>query len=1074
LNPIVDRVLLVSVALLLALGGRVGWAATADDREYYDIASGPANNSLIEFARQSGEPALSVLIPADSVGQIRTNAVRGRFPRVEALGILLRDTGLSGSIDAAGVLTVVMDTGGNMVQNRSRLGWLGGMLAILAGPAPAQEVGTSGSEELEEVTVTGSRVISNGNDSPTPVTVVSTEQLLQMNPGPLTQALSMLPALLATPNQGGQGPNPQAVINLRGIGGTRNLILFDGHRVAPTTAGGGVDTNLIPTMLLKRVDIVTGGASAVYGSDAVSGVVNYVVDNNFNGFKFTGQAGVSTYGDDRTWNAGFAFGTPLFGGRGHFEISYQIFEDPGVRDRFDRGWGRGLWSAQGSVPGLAATTVGSAVNPYQLYSNTRLNSTSFGGLINSGPLAGLNFTQNGVLSPFVRGAPTGTPTAEIGGDGGYYTVASAFAGQDMRQGFGRFDFNFTDTVKAYAQIAAAQTLNTTYGAGGGVWNAEVRTRAIGWNNAYLSTVQQPYQATIAAQRAANPNGSFNFSRIITADQFPPPSTELLSKSLMVLAGLEGSWGKYHWNIGVERADSRTTNTNPTNLSNARLFAALNAVVNPANGQIVCNAALANPAVYGSCVPLNLFGPTASSNRAAFDYIRQPTQATTEYTMNDVTFAVTGAPLDNWAGPVDMAVSGEWRKLSYEVNSTALPTDPVNCTGIQFNCVGATPYFAGISANFPKASTTVSELAYEIQFPLLRDASLAKSLSLNGAARYTDYETSGSVSTWKLGATWAMNDALTMRVTRSRDIRAPTLSDLYAPTTVGTVSIFDLHTGVTANTSSITQGNPNLTPEKADNWTAGFVWTPQFVDGVSLSMDYYRINIKNGIVGIGTRQPSTMAACEVSNGTSPICAFYIRPFPFSNTSAANFPTSIINASLNSAGYLAYGVDTELSYSRPIRGRNFSARLLMNYQPHLIYDLGPAGILDVGGAADGVGGLPATPNLKGVLMLNYQVMENLTASVQERYRNAVKQNGSPLLFFAYGKQPPTFYTDLSVNYKLTALGAGLETFLNIRNVFNKQPDPWASTGGNSQIGSFGGWLQGDDPLGRYYIAGLRYKL
>jgi outer membrane receptor protein involved in Fe transport len=963
--------------------------------------------------------------------------------------------------------------------NVARAAILCGSLAATWGASaqtPANGTQAAAKEELAEVVVTGSRVITNGNDSPTPVTVVSIAELQAANPGLMSQALALVPALLATPNQGGQGAGGAAVINLRGIGANRNLVLFDGHRVAPTTGGSGVDSNLIPSMLLKRVDIVTGGASAVYGSDAVSGVVNYIIDSNFNGLKVTAQTGISTFGDDRTYNIGVAMGTPLFGGRGHIEFSYQNSNDPGIATRYTRNWGRGLWSDQGSVPG-STSGAGTAANPYTIYSNTRLSTTSFGGLINNGPLAGQQFAQNGVLSAFNHGAATGTSSVEVGGDGGYNTSVSGFAGLNLDQAFTRFDFSFTDSVKAYAELSATTSLGWNIGN-----NVALSNRAIGYNNAFLATVQPTFQTTIAAQLKANALSSFNFSKIFNQfgqnDAFPAPKTETRGTDYMFLTGIEGVLGQYKWDVGYGRTDAVTTTFRPDNYSNPRLFAALNAVVNPANGQVVCNAALANPSVYGNCVPLNVFGPTAS-NRAAFDYISNPSQNTLTYLMDDWTAGISGAPISTWAGPVDMALSAEWRKLSYRVLSREPPTDSVSCTGIQFNCSATSlpnPY-ASTTANFPKIAVNVREAAYEFQAPLLKDVFLAKSLGFNGAVRYTNYSTSGTVYTWKAGLTWAMNNALALRAARSRDIRAPTLQNLYAPQSSAPLAMIDVHTGNTNGTLlQITQGNPNLTPEIADTWTAGFVWTPRFADGFSLTMDYYYTKIKNGLVTFNTATPAVQLACEASGGTSPICALYNRPAgcPFSNTSPSCYPISVFNQTINSAGFLAYGIDTEIDWSHPIAGHNFRLRALANYQPHLVNDLGPAGIFDVGGAADGIAGQAATPNVKGLLQVNYEVVHNFTAIVQERYRNAIKNYAPGFFVFAIGKLPPAWYTDLTLNYKLQAAGGDLETFLNVKNVFNKQPDPWASTGGSGQVGSFGGWLQGDDPLGRYFTAGVRYKL
>ena len=964
----------------------------------------------------------------------------------------------------------------------NRFSWTRGavLCGLVAAPwgtyAAAPAAGAqAAAEELEEVTVTGSRVIANGNDSPTPVTVLSVDELLQANPGNVTTAMMMLPALLGNPNQGGQSAtNFQAVLNLRGMGGSRNLVLFDGHRVQSSTVLGGiqtgVDSNLIPTMLMQRVDIVTGGASAVYGSDAVSGVINYITDNNFNGVKVNAQGSMSTYRDDKAYNVGIAAGTPVFGGRGHVEFSAQRIYDPGVPDRWSRQWGREVWSMQGSVVGSTAAA-GSAANPYTLVKNSRLNVTNFGGVINSGALSGLQFATNGILSPFVRGAATGSSTVDSGGDGGYFNTYPAFGEQTQDLGLARFDFDITDTTKVYFEIVAGVSLNVTPLA-----NAEIRTRQIGWNNAFLASVQQPYQATIAAQRTANPNGTFNYSRIFTADQFAAPLNSARGRQTMYLSGLEGTWGKYRWTLGYEHAVSGIRTTNPNNVSNVRLAAAMNAVVNPATGQPVCNAALANPSVYGSCVPLNVFGPTAT-NRAAYDYVRQYTWFEVGYGMDDVTASIAGSPFSSWAGPIDMALSGEWRRQSYEITTNANTTDPVVCTGIQFNCTAATsPYLGAVTSAFPKSSVSVKEIAIEAQLPLLKDVFLAKSLALNGAARYTNYSTSGVVWSWKAGLTWALNDAVNVRATRSRDIRAPNQNNLFAPGSCTNNTFTDIHTNNTTGTVlSCGSGNPDLTPEITDTWTLGVVWTPQFLPGFSMSLDGYHIDLIDALNGTSGTQPATQAACEASGGTSTVCAVYVRPAgcTFSNRSPTCFPTQVLNVTQNTGWIFTNGIDAEINYARPIGTHKFSTRLLVNYQPMLTYDLGAAGIYYLGGAADGIAGLLQTPNVKGILQVNYEVFPNFTATVQERYRNAMRQHGSPLLFFALGKQPPTFYTDLTLNYKLMPAGGAMDLFLNVRNLFNKQPDPWAASGANAQIGSLGGYVLGDDIIGRYFTAGLRYK-
>ena len=930
---------------------------------------------------------------------------------------------------------------------------------------------------IEEVVVTGSRVVTNGNKMPTPVTVVALEQLQAANPGPIAQALAELPALLASPNQGGQGPGAQAVINLRGIYQGRTLTLLDGHR-QPNTGASGVDTNLIPSMLLKRIDIVTGGASAVYGSDAVTGVVNFVMDNNFNGVKLSASSGISTFGDDPTFDAGIALGQSFMGGRGHVEASYQHFSDPGIADRFDRAWGRGLYSMQGAVPGSTAGA-GSVQNPWLLYSNSRFATSNFGGVINTGPLANLTFLQNGVATPFNHGTPTGSGGAQIGGDGGYFTTTAAFGQQYMDQGFGRLDYDFTDTIKGYVEFASTTVLNVASNS-----NVQLSAKAIGNNNAYLRGITLP--TGIANPYNAAVTTSFNFSEVFNElDAFPAPQSQNRGTSNTVLAGLNGSFGKgYKWEAGYEHAVETTSNFQPFNTSTPRLYAAINAVVNPANGQVVCNAALVNPSVYGGCVPLNLFGPS-TMNRAAFDWINAPSTATTTNVIDDYSASFTGSPISTWAGPVDMALSGEWRRQTYGVHSTALPTDPVSCVGIQFNCVASTAPYASSTANFPTAQVTVGEAAYEAQVPLLKDMFLTKSLSANLAARWTDYSTSGALWSWKLGVTWAVNDDLSIRWAKSRDIRAPTLANLFAPYTVGTsVALADVHVFGTdpvthlpysnnVQPTTVSQGNPKLLPELSDTITLGFIWTPEAVRGLSVSMDGYDIRVTQGINSPTPFAPATQLACENSGGTAPVCALYVRPLPFSNHTSANLITQLNNITVNTGGVWSYGIDTEVNYTRLVNDHRLGFRALVNYQPHLIYDLTPAPIVDVGGSADGVNVLAATPNLKGTIQVNYEVINNLTAMLQGRFRGGVTQNGNTVLVFVQNRVPAAWYADLNLTYKFRTHGADTSVFFNVRNLFNTPPVPWASTGGTAQIGTFGGWLQGDDPLGRYFKVGVSAK-
>jgi outer membrane receptor protein involved in Fe transport len=1020
-------------------------AAYAQQRTF-DVPAGLAVKTIPEFARQAG---IQIIAPADQLDGVVTPPVTGARDARAALKVLIAATHLEIASDDGAVISL---------HNAKRVAKADAPAAPAARPNNAVASGT-----VEEVVVTGSRVIANGNESPTPVTVVTTEEMLKASPAGVVQGLNNLPGLLGsintTSNVNTGGYN---TLNLRGVGTTRGLVLYDGHRIGPTRAGGAVDVDVIPQMLLKRVEVVTGGASAVYGSDAVSGVVNFITDAKFDGLKINIQDGISDYGDDTKLSLGVAYGQDIFGGSGHFEASYEFRDYPGIKNRLDRSFFNPIWTEQGAAVG--GGTVGSAANPYKLTQGAVIATASFGGQINSGPLSGLNFTQNGVLSPFNHGTPTGTSGVEVGGDGAYFVGSTIGSAQRIHQAFSRFDYDFSDSVHGYVQGVASQ-----FQQGYTQQNLFLNKTIIGYNNAYLTSVQPQYQAMIAAQLKANPLGSFTYSKMDTVI----PDYQFVANEYyyMAAAGISGSIDAYDWSVDYDHTISSEHLRNNHNINAGRLYAAMNAVANPANGQIVCNAALANPSVYGSCVPLNLFGPTSES-QAAVAYIEQVTESDQRYTTDNVSGTIKGAPLSLPAGPVNMALTGEWRRLTYEIASTAQPTDPVNCTGIQFNCSSTVaPYTGTVVTALNRVSQSVAEVAFETDVPVLAGLSFAQALNINGAVRYTTYNTSGSVWTWKLGFDWKIDDEFTLRATRSRDIRAPNLTDLDAPPTFTQRNYSDIHTNSSGLIPSISQGNPNLKPEEADTSTGGVVWKPEFLSGFSLALDAYRIYINKAIVNIDAFQPASQQNCEASGGTSPICALYTRPFPFSNTTPANFPTQLHGESLNVASLDTYGVDLEANYATMLFERALSLRALFNWQPHLVYNNGPNGIVDVGGAADGIGGLPPIPATKLVFSAAYDITDDWSFRLQERWRGELRQNGSVGLFFADGMVPSIAYTDITIN---TNVNEWLSAFLNIQNLFNTSPPPWASAGGSVQPNYLGGYPQGDDIEGRFFTLGVHLRL
>ena len=280
-------------------------------------------------------------------------------------------------------------------------------------PAPVKRTAASATAPIDEVTVTGSRIIRNGNEAPTPVTVVTMAELQLTSPTNIPDALNKLPGFINSRGQGtfagSQQPFSINTPNLRDFGANRVLILQDGRRVPPTSYDGTVDLNGLPQLLVQRVEVTTGGASAVYGSDAVTGVVNFILDNHFNGIKGVIQDGISSRGDDNSWRGGVAAGFD-FATNGHAEFSAEHYQDAGIPHMGARPYGNSVYITTGG---------GTAANPFVLTPNGRNTTTSLGGLVTSGPFKGQQFLPNGQLGIFNAGTPTGSAGASSGGDGAY-------------------------------------------------------------------------------------------------------------------------------------------------------------------------------------------------------------------------------------------------------------------------------------------------------------------------------------------------------------------------------------------------------------------------------------------------------------------------------------------------------------------------------------------------------------------------------------------------------------------------------------------------------------------------------
>ena len=571
-------------------------------------------------------------------------------------------------------------------------------------PSAATNTATSAAAEI---VVTGSRVLKNGAASPTPLTTISTQALAIASPaGTISDALNQLPVFSGSRGQfsnpgsnatGVQGGNGAAnVLNLRNLGFYRTLVLFDGHRVPPTLYNSAVDVDLIPEELIDRVDIVTGGVSAVYGSDAVSGVVNYVLNRKFDGFRAHMDAGVSQRGDNANRDIGGAFGTEV-GSRGHFEASAEHRENDGILDRaYDRSFDN-LAAIQGA---------GTAANPYYLATNVRLSTYSFGGFVPKGALAGQTFNTNGVLSTFNKGTATGSSCCQIGGDGAYQD-GSMISPSKSTQAFARFDYDLTDSIHVYVQGAANFKKNISYTG----WN-QLSGITLGANNAYLAPA---YQAILAAAGQS----TFTLNEILK----DAPRIQNISntKQYYANAGIEGSLGAWKWNATYTHGASGLTTRVNNQVNFQRLTAATDAVVNPANGQVVCQASLTDPSAYGNCTPINLLGPSTTS-ASALSYVLGSTGFHTETIQDSPTprsAAARSAP-GRARSMSRCRASGAGRRSTPPISAAP------RASSIARACATAArrpPFIPAPSRAAPRSARASRKAAIEVEVPLVKRRAL---------------------------------------------------------------------------------------------------------------------------------------------------------------------------------------------------------------------------------------------------------------------------------------------------------------------------------------------------------------
>ncbi len=948
-------------------------------------------------------------------------------------------------------------------------------LAQTAAPKPAAAPETS---TVSEIIVTGSRIQTTGFAAPTPTSVIGEAQI-QNNAQPnIFTTIAQLPSLQgssgSTTNTFSTSSGQQGLssFSLRGLGTIRTLTLLDGQRVVGAYYTGVTDVSLFPQLLVQRVDVVNGGASASYGSDAVGGVVNFITNTHFTGIKGNVQAGVTTYGDDDQGLVQLAVGRAFLNDRLHVVASGEWAKEDGVGPG-DFGLdlaGDRDWFTQTTMINRNVTNDGSPQYVMRDYAQP-YNYTKYG-LISAGPLQGIAFDQSGQPFPFQygsNGVPAKNASGSVNGCFPGFCVGGDLSGNvdsgrtlqsaiERKVAYGRVGYDFAENNEVYLSFNVGQV--------------ETSNQPVNGENRPGLTLQcaNPY-VPASVQAACVTAGITSFQFGTSNALLPNTKVHTDRRQYRTVAGLKGKFAlndtDWSYDAYYEHGVNKTAIDVDHIILNRRFDQAIQATT--LNGAIVC----ADPVARASgCQPINILGGKPPS-AAALAYL-QPENGPFQrlrMTQDVASLNFSGAPLDLWAGPLSVAFGAEYRREFYTVhadpygagvsdrspNSAEYPADPL------LLAIGNN-WYAGNYKN-GNGAYYVKEAFLELDLPLIDSEALGRA-NINGAARVTDYSTSGTVWTWKAGGVWDTPvKGLRLRGVTSRDVRAPNLSELFAaPVTTTLPNFLDPARNVNVVAIQNAVGNPNLTPEIARNTEVGVVLSnPPWLPGFSASFDYYKIKVDDVISSLGAAQIVDLCYRNIIPET---CGTY-------NLNNTNGPNFINVQSFNLASIKTSGFDIEASYrwQQPLGlDGSFTLRALATHIQEFITDTGLPGTAPVDSAGVNTGN---TPNWKWLAIQSYET-DRFSLTVQERWFSDGNY-GNQYVVCAAGSCPvstaisPTidnnsmpgaFYLDIGGTYNIRKDITG---YFKVDNVFDHDPAKSPSYANPALY----------DIIGRIYRAGVRFR-
>jgi iron complex outermembrane receptor protein len=977
---------------------------------------------------------------------------------------------------------------------------------------------------LQEVTVSASAITMQGYDQPTPVTSLGNQQIQSAAQPDISDLIRALPAFggSSSPENStfgdfiSRGQAGWDLLDLRGLGPNRTLVLIDGQRLVDGSIYGGEDVGSIPSSLVERVDVVTGGASAIWGSDAVAGVVNYVLNHNFNGVKFDIEGSNNNQNAHPQYKLDLTAGTGFDDDRGHIEASASAWQSPQVYYTYQTQGYAGQWLVnnpacnltsgkadpytglicpQGQSPLVHGTNVGAyGATPGGIIDGC-LNASGAASvrctLMNTyfvGPNATpMNFNPGNVSNGYLTNGGTPNTVENDGGvKGAPITQITAFM---------LSSYKINDRLKA--------TLQFDYGGESNILTAG--TGYVQTGNATIYSGNPFIPAATQSQMTAQGVGALAVGTTNT-NPFTGPAPNLTAQAAGVgmevnstsrrmmrgVFGLDGDINDdWKWNAYYEISQTHQSQTllnmpvvqNIYNAEDAVTVGSYSphytaaAYPNPLGlspGTITCLSNLLPAGAAGrttNCAPLNIFGSGPGiASQEAIQYIDGIARSGGDHEDTNITQNVAAAtvqgklPFGTSAGRIALAAGVVHRS---EVGVT------VNCGADCNNAIFDSGNFSNFYGNYH-----VNEGSLELNAPLLKDQGV-QDLSVDAAYRAVDYSTSGFVSTYKFGVVSQLTDAVRLRASYSVDIRAGDLQEEFQTATTNSQEAVDPRTGNTLKIQGVSEGNQQILPEKAKTLTAGFVLTP--FGGLTSSLDFYSIRIDNVIASVGGSQVSSL--CRA--GYSAYCEeliFGSYPNGCSGPTLSSCPqgaplAAIINKVQNIDSESTSGIDFLADYRVRFMGGTVDLNANANYvfafdYTHLGITCDPANGLGPD-QANYPSCVQGNPKFRGTVALSY-AQGNWVGTVQTRFIGAthlVTQWASNSNEVDNNNIPFYTYLDLRLSYQFES---GIQLYSAIDNVANRIPPvfpPSAYSGSDFYLTP----LRDDiyDGYGRVWRLGLRAK-